>query len=58
MLAGNWPWWLIVRLLVAFGLTFTNSDSGTSLPVIGDMMRMVSNSAGVSCCFGGASTIT
>ena len=34
--AGNWPWWLIVRLLVALGSTLTNSDSGTVLPVSGE----------------------
>ena len=30
VVAGNSLWWLIVRLLVAFGSTLTNSDSGTS----------------------------
>jgi hypothetical protein len=33
---GNSPWWLTVRLLVPLGSTFTNSDSGTVPPVIGE----------------------
>ncbi len=34
--AGNWLWWLIVRLLEPLGSTFTNCDSGTFFPVNGD----------------------
>ena len=34
--AGNWLWWLMVRLLEPWGSTLTNCDSGTVFPVRGE----------------------